>query len=717
MKILIFCSFVSLVSISDTINLEIFQSPLKVLLNEDVLLKCKVTGYVGDTIDPQTVGVQWMLEGQTEVYYFIGGNHEPKRPGANISDNDLLKGDVSLYLSKVQLADEGRYTCKVIITPESAEQTSAMQVLARPNVHLSTQSITIQSGSEGSVRCDVTGFYPQQLDISWIKISKWRTENVSSESYTKHFVNNSDKTFNVSSQLRIRATMKDDGDKYRCVVAHSTFPDGFTIESVLSVTKSSNRSHVIAAIIGVMVLCITLAFGIFIWRRCSKGQNQDDEEKQSFLKKKSPDSGTALCAGPGTPETETIALTIGDMKKPDKIIAGEKTNLSWDVSVFSPREVTNFVTSVKRKGEQEAKKLFHWEIPLDKFKGPFAVTLPLNNVSDLCEKDDSFSAEIPELQRESDGSFCIPCSITLCPDVSKDDGAELIFEIKQEGTEEPWTKSTVLKVTAGTSSNCSSNTPSEMGVQQDGNEGTGKPDTADASSNGPNNTLSETGKQKFENEGTTNPDNAETTNASSGSPSSSQFETAVPQNQKEVTINPDAEVALIIGDMKKPDKIIAGEKTNLSWKVSVFSPREVKNFVTSVKRKGEQEAKKLFHWKIPLDKFTGPFGVTLPLNNVLHLCEKDDSFSAETPELQRESDGSFCILCSITLCPDVSKDDGAELIFEVQQEGTEEPWTKSTVLKVTADTSPNIPNNIPSEMEVQQDANQGTGNPDTAEID
>ncbi|GCB63243.1 hypothetical protein scyTo_0014602, partial [Scyliorhinus torazame] len=236
----------------------------------------------------------------------MGGEHDPKRPGASISDSDLLKGNASLYLPKVQLADEGSYTCTVFITPESEKQTSTMQVLVRPNVSLSTQSITIPNGSEGSVKCDVIGFYPQQLDISWMKISKQRIENISSINYRKYFVTNSDKTFSVSSQLRIRPTMEDNGEKYRCVVKHSTFPGGFTIESVLSVVESKNHSLAIGATICVLALLgITLGFVIYFWRKHSKGGNRDNEESQSFLKSVSPDHKSKLLPGPDISETGT----------------------------------------------------------------------------------------------------------------------------------------------------------------------------------------------------------------------------------------------------------------------------------------------------------------------------------------------------------------------------------------------------------------------------
>ncbi|XP_043561703.1 ribosome-binding protein 1-like isoform X20 [Chiloscyllium plagiosum] len=293
-------------------DLEMFQSPLQVLLNENVHLKCKVTGYTSGPIDLKRVGVQWKLDGETEVYSFSGGQRNVKRLGAVINDSNLLKGDASLFLPRVQIADEGRYTCIVFLTPESAEQTSEMKVSARPSVSLSTRSLTILSGLESSVRCDVTGFYPQQLKISWIKVTKWGTENVSLQRYTKQFGTSSDKTFYVSSQLNIKPTMKDDGDKYRCVVVHSTLPDGLTVECVLTVrdelyigrnrtvNELRDRSVLGLAIICSMVLVCGLVIGIYIWRKRSKegkyalsnaeaginNQGEPSDELQNLLEEK-----------------------------------------------------------------------------------------------------------------------------------------------------------------------------------------------------------------------------------------------------------------------------------------------------------------------------------------------------------------------------------------------------------------------------------------------
>ncbi|XP_062918030.1 natural cytotoxicity triggering receptor 3 ligand 1-like [Mobula hypostoma] len=254
MKILTLCGIVSLISASGAFNLEIFPSPLTVFVNEDVSLKCKVTDFAGAEIDLDKLGVKWTRNKETAVFSYETGNQVQNRPGAYISEPDLKRGNASLRLPKVQIADEGRYTCTVFIVPESAEQTSIMKVLARPNISISSHSITILNGSEGSLTCNVNGFYPQQLEISWVKMTKLGSEVVSSDCYTNQVVANSDNTFSVHSQLKIQPTFNNNGDKYRCVVRHLTFPDYFTIESTLTVPEPRNHYVIVASIICILAV-------------------------------------------------------------------------------------------------------------------------------------------------------------------------------------------------------------------------------------------------------------------------------------------------------------------------------------------------------------------------------------------------------------------------------------------------------------------------------
>ncbi|XP_041053822.1 uncharacterized protein LOC121283378 isoform X8 [Carcharodon carcharias] len=600
MGILALCVIVSSISLTETLELEIFPSPLEISANQDALLMCKFNKPESDLTH---IAVRWVLTSQSnqkDVYVFDGGEHSPKREGAKIFDEALRKGNASLYLPNVQLNEEGKYTCIVFVTPHKEEKSSVMQVSAQPKVSMSRQEITSVNGAEHFLVCDVQEFFPKQLNISWFILSNGKMEYVTQSQSTDDLVTNSDGTFSVSSKIRIEPTLGD-GTNYRCVVKHKTLLRNFTLDAD-SVEEQIPIGPIIGTICGFVVLC-AVCLGFYFWNKKHKRQGKAKEIED--------DTGRALIEKQSS-QSPRAPPSINDIKKPCEIIDGEETNLSWEVTVFSP-EVVKIVTSVKRKGEQKAKKLFHWEISAGQLSGPKRVTTPFKNMCDLCEKDDSFSAEVPELQRTSDG-FLIPCSVTLCPDVSKDDDADLIVEVKQDTSEGTCTESTVLKVTAG---------------QQKSKE-----------------SEDDTGSAVLE---------------------------MIPHNKR---------APPSISDIKKSFEIIDGEETNLSWKVTVFSP-EVVNIVTSVKRKGEQKAKKLFHWEISAGQLSGPKRITSPFKNVCDLCEKDDSFSAEVPELQRTSDG-FLIPCSVTLCPDVSKDDGAELIVEVKQDTSEGTCTENTVLKVTA---------------------------------
>ncbi|XP_067849689.1 uncharacterized protein [Heptranchias perlo] len=258
-----------LFSASDTLNINIFQSPLQVLVNEDVLLGCKVSGFNTAELDLEYVAVQWSLvheERMRNVYAFNEGNHSSIRPGARINEDDLRKGNASLYLPKIQINEEGQYICTVFYTPSKVQNSSMLQVSARPKINLSTERVTISNGSKWSVRCDVTGFYPRQLHISWEKLSQGKTESVASNDSGGELVSNDDGTFSKSSQISIAAPLEDDGNNYRCIVKHRSLPNDTIVEAELIVPET-NSIVIIGAIIGVSVICALLAAGFCLYFR------------------------------------------------------------------------------------------------------------------------------------------------------------------------------------------------------------------------------------------------------------------------------------------------------------------------------------------------------------------------------------------------------------------------------------------------------------------
>ncbi|XP_072127474.1 natural cytotoxicity triggering receptor 3 ligand 1-like [Mobula birostris] len=257
----------------ETLDITIFRSPKDVLLNTDVTLECKVTDFGTPLLDLSNVGVLWLYGSQRkEIYTFNAGQAVARRHGAKIFETELQKGDASLYLPNIQLNEAGEYICVVLVTPDRAEKSSQIVVLAKPKVLLSTQHITILNGTEKSVRCDATEFYPQKHEIFWEKISRGKTERLERHVCTGAAVSNNDGTFNVSSNIRIEPTPNDDGNVYKCTVRHQSLPDEPSQEVKLTVEvsepESASTAAVGAAFVGGFVLCFLFAAGLlaYWWR-------------------------------------------------------------------------------------------------------------------------------------------------------------------------------------------------------------------------------------------------------------------------------------------------------------------------------------------------------------------------------------------------------------------------------------------------------------------
>ncbi|XP_059831700.1 natural cytotoxicity triggering receptor 3 ligand 1-like isoform X2 [Hypanus sabinus] len=247
----------------------IFRSPKNVLLYTDITLECKVTDFGSPVLDLSNVGVQWLYGSQKkEIYIFNAGTVTAKRSGAKISTTELQKGDASLYLPNIQLSEAGEYSCVVLVTPDKVEKSSRVVVLAKPKVLLSTQHITILNGTEKSVWCNATEFYPQNHEIFWEKISRGKAERLERHVYTGAVVSNNDGTFNVSSNIRIVPTLNDDGNIYKCTVRHQSLPDELSQEVKLTVEEPESTSTAavgIPAFLGGLALYFPFAAGVLAY--------------------------------------------------------------------------------------------------------------------------------------------------------------------------------------------------------------------------------------------------------------------------------------------------------------------------------------------------------------------------------------------------------------------------------------------------------------------
>ncbi|XP_069754451.1 uncharacterized protein [Narcine bancroftii] len=407
----------SLVALAETWDVTIFNGPKDVLLNTSISLECKITGFNTPVLDLKNVGIQWLFgPHRQEIYVVNAGRHSSSRAGTEVFETLLQKGDVSLHLTNVQLKDEGEYTCVVFITPEKVERSSKLLVLAQPAVHLSTERVTIQDGEEKSVFCEASRFYPQLHEMFWQIISKGVTKKVKTDVLLGAAILNRDGTFNVSSGLRIKPTLDDDGNLYRCTVRHQSFSGTRSKDVELTVAEPSKSSKGPLIAVIIVAFLVLLAACLFFYYYMK-------------LRKVAPE------------------ITGCEDRKIMKHL--EEEVVTWNISSFRPCEIIIWLY-VKRKEKHAKSPIFNWSAKnrTEKANG-LKVKGDHENVKLLVNsdwKDESFKPLDPEFETNSEGISRVKISVKIYPDVITDDEAELIIEVQHQALKQPITKSLTLDV-------------------------------------------------------------------------------------------------------------------------------------------------------------------------------------------------------------------------------------------------------------------------------
>ncbi|XP_078271721.1 uncharacterized protein LOC144602449 [Rhinoraja longicauda] len=484
------------ITLSGTLELQIFSSPMEVSVNEDILLKCTYNQLESNL---SHVAVQWLLDlptSQREVFRFNGGSHVPRRRGARISEEALRKGNASLYLPNVQRDEEGKYTCVIFVTPHKAEKSSVLLVSVKPKVNIFKENVLTENGTENFVTCHAMDFYPKEIAISWFTLSEDKLEVISKSRYIEDMAMNRDGTFNLSSKIRIGPPVESH-IVYTCEVKHKKFHTNVTSELP---EDHGQTGLIIGAICGSGIFLCVVCVAFYTWKEKCKGQintmedghpnrtpliattgsqtapddaaeitiehkpNTPDgtwsEERTTVLKVTSVPKSDGATGSCDVAEWEierqdtqnavaSEAPTIIDIKNQYEVVHGEAADVSWNV-IMNSLVPMDIVISLKRKGEQEAKTLFHWQLSAEQLQGPKRVTQPLKTISHLCNQDKSFSADQPELQHTHTGLSQIHCCIKVQPDLSTDDAAEITIEHKPNTPDDTWSeeRTTVLKVTS-----------------------------------------------------------------------------------------------------------------------------------------------------------------------------------------------------------------------------------------------------------------------------
>ncbi|XP_063105846.1 natural cytotoxicity triggering receptor 3 ligand 1-like [Cavia porcellus] len=246
---------------SGSLRVEVPLRKLTVRLNDNVTIPCNFSGFA--RLDLCVMAIRWFRIDpksglKITVFEVFGINKNIPRTGAEVSRERLQRGDASLQLPAVQLGDAGEYWCEVVDTPAMEDDSILLEVLAVPTSRVFVEQTT-GTGNSMYLVCQSFGFYPEAINITWEK----RTHNVSQDQristdiYTDPITLNEDGTFNITSYLKLIASLE---DTYYCVVDHTSLQTSQRLNCTLFVRNAVMRNHVCILSVFLILLILIVIF-------------------------------------------------------------------------------------------------------------------------------------------------------------------------------------------------------------------------------------------------------------------------------------------------------------------------------------------------------------------------------------------------------------------------------------------------------------------------
>ncbi|XP_006892139.1 PREDICTED: natural cytotoxicity triggering receptor 3 ligand 1, partial [Elephantulus edwardii] len=243
------------------LEVEMAGSTQVVTLNANATIFCKIRGY--SHLDIKIMGISWYFlkhNSSKEVQLFqFYSNLEKNRREATVSLRDLARGNASLQLPWVQLEDAGRYRCEVVVTPEKAQGSVSLEVVAYPVSSLLPERAVVKINEEVTLECESHRFYPESINITWVKMTQTdpHAVEISEDVISSHTVKNKDGTLNTTNYLKFKPSLDDNGNIYQCVIRHKLLLTPVRFNFTLTVIKPE-KGNMMIVVVSVTILAVIL---------------------------------------------------------------------------------------------------------------------------------------------------------------------------------------------------------------------------------------------------------------------------------------------------------------------------------------------------------------------------------------------------------------------------------------------------------------------------
>ncbi|KAG7236271.1 hypothetical protein INR49_001187 [Caranx melampygus] len=253
------------------------------MLGDDIILPC----HVGTERDLSDKMVEWsradLIPRFVHMWRFqtndLSDQNQAFKGRTSLSGDNLKKGDASLKLSRVKLADKGTYSC-IIPRPNGNENSSVeLDVGAASSPVISLAGTDRDKGSV-VLQCESKGWYPEP-ELLWLD-----AEGKLLSAGPTQTVRGPDDLYTVSSRVTVE---KRHSNSFTCRVQQKTIhqsrdtqihvPDDFF-------KVQSSSAPVITALVVSIVIIVSLVF--YVWKKrqnlkTKRGQRDEEEREREKL--------------------------------------------------------------------------------------------------------------------------------------------------------------------------------------------------------------------------------------------------------------------------------------------------------------------------------------------------------------------------------------------------------------------------------------------------
>nr|XP_056721886.1 CD276 antigen [Euleptes europaea] len=265
-------------SLAGAMEIQVPDDPVVALFGQDATLRCAFSP--GANFSLADLSLIWQLtDTKRLVHKFAEGRDQLANQGRGYANRTTLfydqlpRGNVSLLLRRVQIADEGSFTCFVRVRDYSSAAV-ALQVAAlysKPNLSLEPNK-NLKPGDPVAVTCHAFSGYPEATVLWRDSRGHNLTENV-----TTSQVANEEGLFDVRSVLRVALEPQ---STYNCLVKNPLL--GQEAHTSVTITGQHLVFPAVALWVSVgLAVCVLVLLGALAYVCQKKIRQSCKEEKEN----------------------------------------------------------------------------------------------------------------------------------------------------------------------------------------------------------------------------------------------------------------------------------------------------------------------------------------------------------------------------------------------------------------------------------------------------